>query len=272
MAELKRLREASGLSQEAVAGRLDWHPTKMMRIETGRTAPHPNDVRLMLDVYGITSEDQAAALVKLARDARQRGWWYSGRDVPPNRHDFYVGLESGAASIRDFALTLVPALLQTQDYAHALIQADPVNHTPDEVGRRAGVLMTRQGMLDRPSPPLLWAVLDESAIRRAVGGPEVMRTQLEHLIAASGQGRATIQVLPCRAVPHPGLAAPFTILSFAGTAAPDTVYQETVGGSLYVDKPQETRLFATVFDHLCAVALSPAETRAMLRTAADKLT
>ncbi len=270
MAELKRLREAAGLSQEAVAERLDWHHTKLMRIETGRTSPHPNDVRLMVEVYGLTDREQAAALVKLARDARQRGWWYSYRDVLLNRYDFFIGLESEAASIRDFELAMVPGLLQTEDYARALMRGDSPELRDEEVERRVEVRMARQRVLVRDDRPQIWAILDESVVRRVVGGPAVMHGQLERLIDA-GQGRTTIQVIPYEAGAHPGQVGPFIILGFAEPSESDVVYLETVGGNLYVDKSEETRLFATAFDHLRAVALSPGETLAMLRAAADTL-
>lgn len=272
MAELKRLREAAGLSQEAVAERLDWHHTKLMRIETGRTSPHPNDVRLMVEVYGVTDREQAAALVKLARDARQRGWWYSYRDVLLNRYDFFIGLESEAASIRDFELAMIPGLLQTEDYARALMRGDSPELREEEVERRVEVRMARQLLLARVDRPQFWVILDESVIRRLVGGPVVMRAQLEHLISAGQEGRTTIQVVPYEAGAHPGQVGPFIILGFAESTESDVVYLETVGGNLYVDKPEETRLFATAFDHLRAVALSPGETLAMLRAAADTLT
>jgi transcriptional regulator with XRE-family HTH domain len=271
MAELKRLREAVGLTQEDVAEQLEWHPTKVMRIETGRTAPHPNDVRLMVEVYGMTDRDQVAALVKLARDARQQGWWYSYRDVLLNRYDFFIGLESEAASIRDFELAMIPGLLQTEDYARAVISGGPLAYGAEEVDRRVEVRMTRQSVLAREERPELWAIMDESVIRRVIGGPRVMGAQIEHLIAAGDQGRTTIQVVPYGADPHPGLAGPFIILGFAEPSESDVVYLETVGGNLYVDKPEETRLFATAFDHLRAVALSPGDTRAMLRAAANAL-
>jgi len=270
MAELKRLREAAGLSQEAVAERLDWHHTKLMRIETGRTSPHPNDVRLMVEVYGLTDREQAAALVKLARDARQRGWWYSYRDVLLNRYDFFIGLESEAASIRDFELAMIPGLLQTEDYARALMRGDSPELRDEEVERRVEVRMARQRVLVRDDRPQIWAILDESVVRRVVGGPAVMHGQLERLIDA-GQGRTTIQVIPYEAGAHPGQVGPFIILGFAEPSESDVVYLETVGGNLYVDKSEETRLFATAFDHLRAVALSPGETLAMLRAAADTL-
>src|SRR5205823_4318273 len=140
------------------------------RIETGRTSPHPNDVRLMVEVYGVTDREQAAALVKLARDARQRGWWYSYRDVLLNRYDFFIGLESEASSIRNFELAMIPGLLQTEDYARALISGGPHELSGDEVERRVEVRMTRQEVLAKDDRPQLWVMLDESVIRRVVGG------------------------------------------------------------------------------------------------------
>ena len=271
MAELKRLREAAGLSQEAVAERLDWHPTKLMRIETGRTSPHPNDVRLMVEVYGMTDRDQVAALVKLARDARQKGWWYSYRDVLLNRYDFFIGLEAEATSIRDFELAMIPGLLQTEDYARALMRGDSPELRDEDAERRVEVRVTRQQILSRQDRPQLWAILDESVIRRVVGGPAVMHAQLEHLIKAGQVGRTTIQVVPYEAGAHPGQVGPFIILGFAEPSESDVVYLETVGGNLYVDKSEETQLFATAFDHLRAAALNPGDTRAMLRAAADAL-
>lgn len=271
MAELKRLREAAGLTQEDVAEQLEWHPTKVMRIETGRTAPHPNDVRLMVEVYGLTDRDQVSALVKLARDARQQGWWYSYRDVLLNRYDFFIGLESEATTIRDFELAMIPGLLQTEDYASAVISGGPLDYAAEEVARRVEVRMTRQQVLAREDRPQLWAIMDESVIHRVIGGPAVMRAQIEHLMVAADQSGTTVQVVPYGAGPHPGLAGPFIILGFAERSESDVVYLETVGGNLYVDKAEEARLFATAFDHLRAVALSPGDTRAMLRAAADAL-
>jgi transcriptional regulator with XRE-family HTH domain len=271
MAELKRLREAAELTQEDVADQLDWHPTKVMRIETGRTAPHPNDVRLMVDLYGMTDREQVAALVKLARDARQRGWWYSYRDVLLNRYDFFIGLESEASSIRDFELAMVPGLLQTEEYARSLIRGGPHELGPEEVERRVEVRITRQRALTADDRPQLWTILDESVIRRVVGGSAIMRAQLEHLVSASEHGKTTVQVVPYRVGPHPGLTGPFIILGFPEPTEPDVVYLETVGGNLYVDKQEETTQYATAFDHLRAVALSPSETRAMLRAAAGEL-
>jgi transcriptional regulator with XRE-family HTH domain len=266
MIELKRLRETTGLTQDDVASQLDWHPTKVMRIETGRTSPHPNDVRVMLGLYGLAEPDLRDALIQLAKDARQRGWWYSYRDVLPSRFELFLGLESEADAIRDFDLAMIPGLLQTEDYARALIRGQ-MAYDAAEVERRVEVRMERQKLLTREDRPQLWAIMDEAAVRRVVGGRAIMRAQLLHLINEGGDlGPTTIQVLPFSAGPHPGQAGPFIILGFAEPTEPEVVYMETVGGNLYVDKPEEVRLFTTVFDQLTAVALSPVQSRAMLQS------
>ena len=270
MAELRRLREGTRLTQDEVASELDWHPTKVMRIETGRTAPHPNDVQVMLGLYGVTDADVSAGLLKLATDARQRGWWYSYRDVLRSRYEFFIGLESEAASIRDFGLAMIPGLLQTEDYARALIRG-LMTFDAAEIERRVEVRMTRQQLLAKPDRPLLWAILDEAAVRRVVGGRAIMRAQLLHLAHGFEPGQTTVQVLPFGAGPHPGQAGPFIVLGFADPAEPEVVYMETVGGNLYVDKAEEVSLYTTAFDQLRAIALSPVQTRDMLLALAGEL-
>jgi transcriptional regulator with XRE-family HTH domain len=270
MTELKRLRETTGLTQEDVAGQLDWHPTKIMRIETGRTAPHPNDVRVMLGLYGVADNGVLAGLLKLAKDARQRGWWYSYKDVLLSRFELFLGLESEADTIRDFELSMIPGLLQTDDYARELIRG-LMAFDAAEIERRVELRMARQQILASAEAPHLWAILDEAAIRRVVGGQLIMKAQLLHLANSAEHGRTTIQVLPYSAGPHPGQAGPFIILGFAEPTEPEVVYMETVGGNLYVDKPEEVRLFSTVFDQLRAVALSPSQSAAMLQALAGEL-
>jgi transcriptional regulator with XRE-family HTH domain len=272
IAELKRLREAAKLSQEEVAERLDWHPTKVFRIETGRTAPHPNDVRVMLDLYGLTDDEQRQALVQLAKDSRKKGWWYSYRDVLPNRYEFLIGLEEEASSIRNFELAVIPGLLQIEDYARALIRTGPLELGPEEVERLVEVRMARQKVLAKADRPQFWAILDEAAIRRPIGGPAVMRAQLQHLASASEQGKTTIQVIPYSVGAHPGTTGPFVILEFPGPAEQGVVNMEIITGNLYVDKAEDVQLHKNAFNHLCAVALSPDDSRAMLLAIAEELT
>jgi transcriptional regulator with XRE-family HTH domain len=271
VAELKRLRESADLTQDDVAQRLDWHHTKVFRIETGRTGPHPNDVRLMLDVYAVADQARRDALIQLARDGRQHGWWYSYRDVLPGRYEFFIGLEEEAASIRTFELAVVPGLLQTEDYARALVLGGPLELDPDEVERLVEVRMTRQQVLTKQDRPQLWAILDECAIRRIVGGPTIMRAQLQYLVTLAEQGKTTIQVVPYSVGAHPGTVGAFMILAFAGPGEIDVVYMETAGGSMSVDKAEEVQHYATAFDHLRAVAFSPDDTRAMLLAASESL-
>lgn len=265
MIELKRLRERARLTQDQAADQLDWHPTKIFRIETGRTGPHPNDVRAMLDVYQVTDTVQREALVQLAKDARKRGWWYSYRDVLPSKYEFYIGMESEASSIRTFELAVIPGLLQIEGYAHALIRGGPLELEPDEIQRRVEVRLNRQELLTRPDRPQLWVILDEAAIRRAIGGPGVMRAQLQHLRSAA-QGKTIVQVIPFGVGAHAATTGPFIVLGFPSATDVDVAYMETVGGNLWVDKPEEVQQYTTAFDHLRAVALSPDETRDMLDT------
>ncbi|MFC4532553.1 helix-turn-helix domain-containing protein [Sphaerisporangium dianthi] len=262
--ELKGLREATQLTQSEVAERLDWHPTKVFRIETGRTSPHPNDVRALLDLYGVTGQQQREGLVSLARNARKRGWWYSYRDILPSQYQVYIGLESEAVSIRTFELAAVAGLLQTEDYARALMVSGPQELEQEEIERRVEVRMTRQRILDRPDRPQLWVILDEAVLRRPVGGPHVLRSQLRRLLDASEQAKTTIQVIPFALGAHPGMIGPFTLLGFPEPFDLDIVYMETIAGNLYVEESDEVRDYRTAFDHLRAEALNIRETRDIL--------
>ncbi|MBW8486340.1 helix-turn-helix domain-containing protein [Actinomadura sp. PM05-2] len=257
------------MTQQQAAAELDWHHTKIFRIESGRTGPHPNDVRRMLEVYGLHDEADREALLSLAKEARQRGWWYSYRDVLPSQYEFYIGMESQATSIDVFELAVVHGLLQTEDYARALIRSGPLELDPQEIERRVEVRTTRQEILARPDRPQLWAIMDEAAIRRPVGGATTMVAQLKHLLEVA-HGKTTVQVIPYSAGAHPGTTGPFTVLAFEG-AEGDMVYMETINGNLWVDKADEVRRFTTAFDHLRAVALSPDDTRAMLNAALNDL-
>lgn len=268
--ELKQLRERAGLTQGQAAERLDWHHTKIFRIETGRTGPHPNDVRLLVEVYGVEDAAQRDALVQLAKEARKRGWWYSYRDVLPSKYEFYVGMESEASAINNFELAVVPGLLQTEDYARELFRGGPMELDPEEIQRRLEVRITRQQVLAKPDRPQLWTILDEAAIRRLVGGPAVMKAQLEHLLECS-YGKTTVQVVENRIGAHPGTTGSFIVLGFPDPADVDVVYMETIGGNLWVDKPEDVAQYATAFDHLRAVALSPDATRAMVKAAIREL-
>ncbi|WP_051301393.1 DUF5753 domain-containing protein [Actinomadura rifamycini] len=188
----------------------------------------------------------------------------------PSKYEFYIGMESEASSIRTFELAVVPGLLQTESYAQALIRGGPLELEDEEIQRRLEVRINRQQLLTRPDRPQLWAILDEAAIRRRIGGPEVMRTQLQHL-ERSAQGKTTIQIVPFGVGAHPATTGPFIVLGFPRPTDVDVAYMETIGGNLWVDKPEEVEQYSTAFDHLRAVALSPDDTRDMLNTAIKEL-
>jgi transcriptional regulator with XRE-family HTH domain len=269
--ELVRYRTAAGMSREEVAERLSWAASTLFRIETGRTKPQPRSVRELLDLYGV-GEEEKSGLVQLAREARQPGWWHSFRDVLPNPYEVYIGLEAGAASIRTFEPLMIPGQLQTADYARAMIRGGPQELDVEEIERRVEVRMARQSVLVEPDRPRLWAVIDEAVIRRVVGGPDVMRGQLRHLIQSAEQGKTTIQVIPFSAGAHAGTTGPFVILGFPEPSDPDVVYLETIPEGLYLDDRQDVARFILAFERLLAAALHPDRSIDLIQEAADALT
>ncbi len=254
--ELLRRREAAGLTREEVARQLEWSTSTIFRIETGRSHPQPGNVRVLLELYGVTGPERDG-LIRLSREARQPGWWHSFRDILPNPYEVYIGLEAGAASIRNFEPVVIPGLLQTEDYARQTLRNGPGELDREDVERLVQVRMERQRILGREDRPRLWAVLDEAIIRRVVGGPEVMREQLRHLIDCAEQGKTTLQVVPFGAGAHAGTTGPFVILEFPEPTDPDVVYVETLAGDIYLEAPTDVDRYTLAFARLLAAALHP---------------
>jgi transcriptional regulator with XRE-family HTH domain len=269
--ELRRLREQAGLTHSEVARRLEWSPSKVSRIETGQSRVQTGDVRDLLEVYGITDEPTCAPLVQLAREARRRGWWTRYSDVLGS--GTYVGLEAEATGLRTYESMAVPGLLQTEDYAWAVLRASQTKNDPEVLNRALAARMARQDILKRPDAPEIWAILDESVISRPVGGPGVMRVQLEHLISLSTKPSTTLtlQVLPFSAGAHPGMNGPFVILDFNSPTDPPMVYLETATDGLYLDEPADTERYNLRFSHLVARALGPDESRTMIAALAERM-
>ena len=264
--ELRRLREAARLTCEEVAEHLECSTSKISRIETGRVSVSPRDVRDMLDLYGVSAQ-QGASLVQLARDSRQKGWWHAYSDTIQPRFATYIGLESAASEIRIYEVTLIPALLQTEDYARTVIAAGIVGGDHDGVERNVELLMARQPPLTSDDPPRLWAVLDEAALRRTVGGAGLMRLQLDHLLDLSRLPNVAIQVIPFGAGAHPAMGRPFVILAFPERADPDVVYLEDLTSALYVEDVDEVDRYNMFFNHLRATALSFEDSSALIMSA-----
>jgi transcriptional regulator with XRE-family HTH domain len=254
-AELRRRREAAGVTIDRVAERLECSASKVSRIETGHTTATPRDVRDMLAIYGIVGTE-CDELVQIAREARQKGWWHPYSTVLTGA---YVGLEAAASSVRAYEQQVVPGLLQTADYAKAMIRAARPDITADEVERRVRVRLGRQSLLIQDDPIDLWVVLDEAVVSRPVGGDEVMCAQLERLVKAADLPNVTLQILPFEAGAHAGMDGTFAILDFPEPSDPDVVYAENATGGLFLEKTDELRKYVFIFDHIRAAALRPEE-------------
>ncbi|WP_030169877.1 helix-turn-helix domain-containing protein [Spirillospora albida] len=269
--ELRRLREERGLTIEQVADLAggEWNPSTLGRWEKGDRRIRPVDLRHLLDVYDVHGE-QREALITLAREARQRGWWQIYADVLPTEYSTYIGLETEAREMYTYQQQLIPGILQTADYLRAVIRAARPDDDAETVERRVAVRLDRQKILAGPHPMRLWAVIDEAAIRRVVGGPQVMRAQLEQLAGFAEQPGIQLQVLPFRAGAHASMATSFVLLGF-DAPDPDVVYLDTGMGALFVEDATNVAGYKLVFDHLRAAAQSPRESVRLFRAAAQDL-
>lgn len=252
--ELRRLRDRAGLLAEDVAKDLGWHRTKVIRIELGHSRVTQNDVRDLLTLYKASDEEQET-LATLSRQARQKGWWNSYGDVLP---DDYVGFEAEASSISSYESSYLPGLLQTEEYVRAIIHAGRVTADPEEVDRIVAARLARKALLSRDVPPKLWVVLDEAAVRRVVGGVEVMRAQIGRLIEACANPSIVLQVLPFDAGSHAAMGGAFTILDYDDAVLdPTVVYVGNDTSTLLMEKELHVARYRLMFDHLRAKALDP---------------
>jgi transcriptional regulator with XRE-family HTH domain len=268
--ELRRLREQASLTCEEVGQRLDCSGTRISRMETGRISVRPGDVRELLEIYGVTGAE-ADPLVQLAREARQKGWWHTYGQVLPTWFEAYVGLEAAAVRFRDFQSMVMPGLLQTEDYARAVLRAAPNPGSAEDIDRLVALRMERQAILSQANPPDLWVVLSENIIRVNVGGEAVMRTQLQRVIDVAEHSNVTLQVLPFTTAAHVQPISPFTILEFPDAADPTVIYLEHLTGSLFLENEEEIRRYTVVFDHLRAEALGTAPSVELIAQAAAEL-
>lgn len=265
-AELRRHRDAAGVTIDMVADRLGWSASKVSRIETGHTSATPRDVQDMLDIYGV-SATETRELVQISREARLKGWWHPYSTVLTGA---YVGLEAAAGSVRAYEQQVVPGLLQTEAYAAALISAGRPDVTTEETLRRVHVRRARQSLLIQDDPIDLWVVLDEAVVSRPVGGDEVMRDQLRHLAVTSELPNVTLQILPFDVGAHAGMDGTFAILDFPEAEDPGVVFVENATGGLFLEKSDELRRYGLIFDHIRSTALTPEESRKMITRRAEE--
>lgn len=259
-AQLRRLREAAGYSRAYAGDVIRGSESKMSRLERGVVRFKENDVRDLLTLYGVTDEEEQDQLVSLARQGNKPGWWQRYSDIFPSGFDPYVGLEEAATRIRTYEAHYVPGLLQTEEYARAVIAAGNPKASAEEVERRVSLRMTRQRLLSQPDAPKLWAIVDEAALRRFIGGSEVMRAQLEHLRAATKSPNVTLQVLPFSSGASAAEGVAFTVLRFSEPELPDVVYVEQLASVLYLEKRDELNKHIDVLERLADQAEDPADT------------
>ena len=222
-AQLRRLREAAGISAEKAGYEIRASRSKISRMETGRVGFKLRDIEDLLTLYGVTDGEQRARVVALAGRSREPEWWTQYNDILPDWFETYLGLESAAASIRSFETQFVPGLFQTEDYARAVTRLGHGAAPPQQVERRVELRVKRQELLARPNPPRIWAVMDEAVLRRPVGSATVMRAQLGRLAGAARLPGVTLQVVPFARGGHAAASGSFSILRFGERDLPDVV-------------------------------------------------
>ena len=262
--QLRRLRENKGISRDDAGYRIRASGSKISRLELGRVSFKERDVTDLLDLYGVTDETEREQLVSLAREANSPAWWQKYSDVVPDWFQIYVGLEEAAQLIRVYEVQFVPGLLQTEEYARAVVKQGQPGAAQEEVERRVALRMGRQQLLTRTGAPRLWAVVDEGALRRPLGGKDVMRAQIERLMAAAKEPNITLQVLPFTFGGHAAEGGAFTVMRFPEADMADIVYIEQLTGALYLDKPEDVERYSEVMERLSVKGTSPERTQDIL--------
>jgi transcriptional regulator with XRE-family HTH domain len=258
-AQLRRLREAAGVTRRRAADTIKAPEAKLGRIELGRVGIDEDDVVKLLELYGIHERHERDALLTIVREAGLPGWLQAYSNSVPAWFRPYVDLEEAAAVIRTYEVQFVPGLLQTEAYARAVIRQGMSDPRSSEIERRVELRMRRQNILSRPNPTRLWAVIDETALRRPIGGPEVTRAQLRALHEAARLEHVTVQVMPFRVGGHAGEAGAFTILRFPEPELPDIAYIEQLTGAMYLEKDDDMDHYGATMERLCVQSASREE-------------
>jgi transcriptional regulator with XRE-family HTH domain len=264
--ELRRLRESHSIKLEEVADRLGVAPSTLSRIETGKAPTRTAYLNSMLELYGVEDPSQRQILLEMAREGHRKGWWTVWDGVLPTGFGIYVGLEAEAASVRVYEPQVLNGLLQTEEYARAVMTTVRRRQTPEEIERLVQLRMQRQEVLVRPDPLELWIILDEAVLRRMTAPADVMHRQFEHLCEVCNWPNVTLQVLTFSSGLHPGLGGPFVIIEFPERFDPDVVYSEGVTGQGYIEeRDREVKERVEAFDLLRASALPPSDSARLIR-------
>jgi transcriptional regulator with XRE-family HTH domain len=264
--QLRLLREARGISREDAGYHIRASESKISRLELGRVSFKERDVSDLLSLYGVNDPEQREPLLAMAKEANKPGWWQSYRDVLPQWFQPFIGLEEAASLIRTYEVQFVPGLLQTEEYARAIMTQGNRQASSDVVDRMVSVRMSRQKILSRDNPPRLWVVVDEAALRRPVGGPKVMRKQLEALLELVEHRTLSLQVMPFSLNGHTVDGGAFSILRFPDSDLSDVVYLEHLSGSTLLEKRDEVDTYMDAMNRLCVDSTAPGEATAKLLT------
>jgi Domain of unknown function (DUF5753)/Helix-turn-helix domain len=262
--QLRGLREAAGITPDRAGYEIRASRSKISRLEHGRVGFKERDVDDLLTLYGVTDAQQRTRMLQLAQQANNQGWWAKYDDVLPGWFETYVGLEQATSLIRTYELQFVPGLFQTAEYARAVTVLGHRGAPAEEIDRRVGLRMKRQQVLGGPEPRV-WAVIDESALRRPLGGREVMRAQLRYLIDVAALPHVTLQVMPFERGGHSAAGGSFSILRFDEPDLPDIVYIEQLTGALYLDTRDDVDHYQEVMNSLSIEAETPVESEKLLR-------
>ena len=262
--QLRRLREAKGISRQTAGYTIRASEAKISRLELGRVGYKQRDVADLLTLYEVTDTQEREMFFTLARQASSSGWWHQYNDVLPSWFEMYVGLEQAASVIRTYQIQFVPGLFQTEAYARAVTQLGHPGAAAADIDLRVNLRTARQELLTMPDAPRVWAVVDEAALRRPVGGEQVMRTQLGRLIHLTELPNVSIQVVPFRAGGHAAAGGSFSILRFSEPDIQDIAYLEQLTSALYLEKSVDVDNYLMVMDRLCTDADSPAESKNLL--------
>ncbi|MCC3762440.1 helix-turn-helix domain-containing protein [Glycomyces sp. TRM65418] len=263
---LRRLRETAGISREDAAEEIRASASKISRMELGRVSFRLRDVRDLMLMYGVRDEEEIERFVDMARMANQPSQWHRYSDFLPDWFSNYLDMEGAAYMIRTYEVQVMPGLLQSEEYARAVMMLG-YGHTPlTEIDKRIDVRMKRQEILDREDRrPELWAVIDEAALHRPFGGAAVMRSQIQSLLDSCDKPNVRIQIVPFASGAHSGAGAPFTWLRFAYEELNDVIYLEHLTGGLYLERDNELDAYQAAMEHLCVQATQPHKTQDFLR-------
>lgn len=263
--QLRRLREASGITREAAGDAIRASHAKISRLELGRVGIKERDIEDLLTLYGITDPAERLEYLALVRRANAPGWWQQYGDLLPSWFEMYLRLEQASAFIRTYQVQFIPGLLQTEEYARSVILVGHRSESAEEIDRRVYLRISRQKMLTEPGSPKLWAVVDEAALSRPFGSPGVMRSQLQRLLEMSDLPNVILQVLPFQLGAHAAAGGPFTILRFAEPDLPDIVYLEQLTSAVYLDKRPDVENYLAVMEQVTVQAETPARSKDMLQ-------